>query len=775
MPMPTGVKSPYGNNGQDLAKPSPNANLEQEMLAAMQAPSSGPAMPQGDQQAPAPAEQRTPSENEFLAAMGLSPDQATQGGPIQMAPEPTFAEANFTPQGISNQISDAYNRFRYAFTVTDREAVNDLKKSGAYADVKKSEDGDILIKRKGSSKYERFDKKTFELLNDFVDQTRIGTEMLAEAGGAVAGGVTGALTSLGLGTVPGAALGAASAGVIAQQANDAFAQHVLGIERDPTRSRLKEGALTATFSGVFGGVGAALARRSANVAARKSAMAMTEDVVRQNIDDAAEAVKTVQASGIKLDNKTGKFFLDPQQLAGDQVPEFAETFKVISTDPRVRAMRTQQGKILTDAFDSITQMVGNTTGKAVGKVKNFAMSVDDLRKFEGSTIGQYRAQALANTKGVPQPVSNFASKLNEVAGQFLGNVKNADDIAELAKNALPELSEKQAKSYLTTVDKLSKLMQKNGNALKLDVIDGEYKNLTNEINRLMKSSNGRDLGIKLIDLKNALRDDWIKAIGNNIPPEAMEKYTQAVGKYHTVMKGSEELGRILKNDNVPLDVLAETIFKGGLGKGDQVKAVKTLLNEADPNAWRDLTGQYMISLQNKFKTPDGINWNGFRKTFNNLSSDVRAELLEGTGVDSKLINALSDLGESVKKVDVGFTPTTKQRGLIKRAVYLMANQMASAKIENAEGLINGLGKDKAVGIWLKEGGAMELLNSFGGSDSRYKKVFKQFMDNYMPQTARQVIDGAAKAAPIATRRQGIDTLRPLLGNNQSGDMSTEQP
>lgn len=774
--------NPYGNSPKSLKPKVEEEDFDAELAMATAASAAAPR---------APAAEADPFEAELAAA--LSAETAPPAVPpgeeeVIVEEDPTFAQANLTPGGIKTQITDAYQRLRGAFTGTDREQLNDLKKQGVYQDVRQDDNGNVLIKRHGAKKYEKLDKKTVEILGDAIDGARVAFEAGTEMAGKIVGTVAGAAAGLpagGVGAIPGGvagyAAGGAASALAAQQAGDAFAEYGLGIERDPSRSRGKEAATTAGLGMIFGGLGGTMARRAANSAAKREAFAITSDFVTKKADEAVQAINEVRNSGIKLD-ENGHFFLDPAQTAGDILPEFTETYKKLGSDPRVQAFRLQQGKTLSDAFDTVTRMIGNETGATTGKVANFALDAKNIRQFEGATVGKFRNAALENSKGAPQPMAKLGEKLGSVLEELgiganeamrIARPQNAKSFGIAAQNAFPELTESQANYYGKTVADLQASMNRGKGTMSLKDIDTEYNLLTSKINSLMKSQNGKDLGYRLIELKNGLRDDWISAIGANTPPGQKAAYEQALAKYSGTMKSIENLKGVLKNETVSMDALADHLFKPGIGKGDQIKSVKSLYMDSDPQAWKEITSHYMNSVRNRFKDGDQVNWKGFRNEINKLPADVQEQLFEGSGITKPVIESLSKLGEAVNKADVNFTPSTAQRGLIKRTIYLMANTMASAKLENAEGLLNGLGRDKAVGIWLKEGGAQQLLKEMPNSPG--KKRFLKFMDMYDPNKQTKLTTAVRAGARAGARQSVQKTLGPVIGGSSEEAMSTEAP
>jgi hypothetical protein len=759
------TKSPrgaYGNSAKSLTPSPAQQNLDAELAALeTEAPAAAniPAQAVGSN---LDAELAALEGNVAPSATPVTPQEQ----PIQMEAEPSFAQANLTRQGIANQAIDAFQRFKYAFTTSDKEAVKTLKDSGAYQDVRKNSEGDILIQRKGAKKYEKFDKSTFELVGDLLDQSRVAVEGAAELGGRVAGAVggaiTGAATGLGVGAVPGAAIGQAVGGGVAataaQNATDLFAQYALGIERDGDRSRLAESATTFGLSTLFTGLGAKIAAKAASSTAKKEAFAVTKDFVQTKIDEAAEAIQEIKTAGIM--KQGDEFFLDPAQTAGQIVPEFARGAKDLASDRSFQAFRLKQGKVLQDAYDTVAQSIGNSVGRP-GRSQNFSLDVNDLKKFEGETIGKFREAALASSKGSPQVLPKFQEALSKASGSLgVPPGSSLGDYVKAAQASLPELPPSQAAAYAKTLHSFDSLVARNKGALPLGTIDKEYQNLTGQINRLMKSQNGRDLGGLFIDLKNGLRDDWTTAIGNNTSGATKSAYQEALGTYSATMTNIKDLGSLIKQDNVSLDALSQAIFKPGM-KADQVKAVKTLAQSSDPQMWRDITGEYMNSLKAKHSSGDSIDWTKVQKSLGSLSSDVQKEILEGSGYTMKTFDALSKVDLAFKAgggTNFDVQPSPKQKHLLVRAISAMMSPGSLLSEEQATSAINSLGTNRNLGTWLKEGGAKELLKQL--PEGRQQTLFNKFISNYDPNaksTISNVVKKGTKAADVAVRRGVVNS------------------
>lgn len=773
--------SPYGNSPKSLAPTAAPDDFEAELAQATAAAKAAPAAAQPGDSFDAELAQAGGQQPTAPAPVLPSPQAGydAEGNPIVEA-DPSFAQANFTPQGIGRQLSDAYQRFRGAFTGSDREQLNDLKRQGVFADVKQDESGNVLVRRNGAKKFEKFDKKTVELLGDVIDGSRMAFETGAQAVSGAAAGLAATPETLGLGTIPAAVAGGAAGSLAAQQAGDVFAEKALGIERDPTRSRVKEAAMTAGLGGLFGGLGGVIAKRAANSLAKREAFAVTSNFVKQKADDAAAAIAEVQSSGIRLD-KNGKFFLDPAQTGGQVIPELQQTAKDLSTDPRFRKFRLEQGQTLVDAFDSVRQKIGNTTGESVGRSGNFALDAKAIRDFEGKTIGKFRQTAADTAKGATQGTPELSSFMDETFqkmgnGRYTRKVPSTNDAEQYAvavENAFPDLEPSYAKKYARVLTEIQADLNRKG-GMPLELMEHHYKRLTDSINAFEKSDSGRPLSRRLIELKNSLRNDYTTAIGANTPPGSQAAYTTALKQYSETMGAVDTLKTALKNDNVSTDALAHHIFGSGLAKEDQVRSVKALYEHSDPQGWKDVTGAYMNSLRNKYVKGNGVteevNWGGVKNELQKLPSGVRSILYEGTGVTQKTIDALTMLGEEVQSAKVGFEPSPKQKGLLKRAFGTIASTWRG-DFGQAESMVNSLGKDRAVGIWLKEGGAQEILKAF--PDAASKRKFSKFIELYDPNSGTGRV--MAPVAKTGARQSTASLLQGLTTKESDQNMTTEQP
>lgn len=729
MATPQPINSPFGNSPTSLP-PGPGGDAAGAAAAAMatevpqvETPAAGltqgAPVPEGASLAqpaaqPAAAPQQS-LDDVFAEFDAPAADGAEDVEPLNTQPEPTGLES------LKEQVRESATRFKNAFTVTTPESIGVLKKSGLFDDVR-SIGGTIQVRRKGREGWENFDRDKIELVGDTLDLARDAVEVIAEntfrAGGAALG--TAALP--GAGTLGGAAAGGATGAIAAKNVGDFIAQTVMGIERDPERNMLKENAVAGAFGAGFNLMGSTLARRLAARTANASEAKKTIEYATKAARGAMEDIAEVKNSGIML-GEFGNFKLDPQQLVGHgNVPELDVTAKELSKDQSFRNFRKGVSDSLTNAYDSVAKSLGAASGKGANIADDFVLTANDVKAAEGKLIGSFRALADEKLAGQPQPAPRFL--------QTIQMMKESIPTPGHAERQLG-LTPPQAKNFMRELNVMTQLMGRTGGQIRIDTAQAIQDRLTKQINSHINSANGRQYGIALIDLKNAIRDDGIDMLENVLPESYKQMYSVSKGRYKDIIGSTDQLGKMLETENISRNELVSKLFEGK-GSYKFAQSAKTLINETNPKLWDQLSGEYVSKLKNDATDPisGAVNWGQISKKWSNLDPRLQKDVLQSTGIPPGGMDALIRLGIRVQGTTFEALPKDPDLKFVKKAlkqVFIWKGGGAAAQGSAAGQLLDGMGRDKALSKWMADGGLEEILKEMPG----LKPVKKQMLRDWV--------------------------------------------
>lgn len=754
------VSSPFGNNGSQLAAPiaapaaqagsDPNALVpggpvgvrlatpEDAAAAGLSVTPSVPGTPDVSASAPTDASasgQPDADLDQFLADLANPPD------PNALSNEPA-------PEGLASlkeQANEAFSRLQYAFTKTGKEAVDAFKQSGVFDDVRE-QDGIVQVKRKGRKGWEKFDREGMQA-SDIIDLSRDVLE----------GAIQGAFVTAGTpGGIPGAMAAGAAGGVAAKSVGDTVAQNVLSIPRDPSRNNAQEYTAAGAIGGLLGPSSKWLAARAATRAAMQNEANRTVEYATKRANEAIDDINTVKQSGIVL-GENGKFQLDPQQLVGGgQIPELDAAAKDLSTMESFRNFRRQVGDSVQNAYDTVTKALGAASGKGATLADDFQLTANDVKQAEGKLIGSFRQLADSKLAGTPQPAPQFVSMLQTI------HQSAQRDVSDLAL-ALG-VSEQQANQVQKLINGLMTRTQTNSGEFTVDEMEQITKQLTNIINANMKSATGRPVGIALIDLKNAIRDDWTDAMGQVLPKSAQTAYAASKEKYRSIINASNSLGKLLATENISKYELISRLFEQK-GSYKFAQSAKTLMQETNPRLWSSLSGEFLAKLRADATdaVSGSVNWGQISKKWAAVDPRLQKDVLESTGIPVEGLNALIRLGTRLQGATVESLARPAEERMVKGAIKQfftwgasavgLGNAGASAKAGAVSALISGMGKDKALSKWLSNGGLEAVLREMPGLSVPKKTILRSMFQ--APYTTGRIL---GKAVGREAMQQGITSV-----------------
>lgn len=796
------VSSVFGNSPDDLpgrvtpAVPAPEEvppSTPPRTEAAPAPPSGGATLPSSA--SAGQAEGAGPNDlNSFLQSLAAE----------EQAPAPD-------PQTVLQQGRQVFDQFilntRKNFTTpgpggSEFELIQVAKQSGMFERVWQDKDsGTVMVQRPGQAP-ETFER---ELIN-----ARTLFEMAAEGGGRVLGAVGGfGLGGAGGSVIPGpgtaagaisvAALGQATVGgltaMLAKNVGDVFAEHVLQIPRDPARTPgvlLKETAFTGLFASTLSGIGSKIMQRSAAKQAQKQALhggtkSLTDDAI-QAAEDAADSIEVAKGSGIKLDSDTRKFILDPQQQAGavGVIPEADVAATTLNEQGAAfREWRAWQGKQIKGAFDGlISRFQTMVPGERAAIAADFNLTADGIRKMEGKIISDFRGLVSSRVSKAPQAVSRTREQLDGFRNILIddnGKTLKAGDAIEriMAEKGVSKDDARVIYGYVKRVE--GKMRPPNvtlrpgtqyglpgdpspaarADTMSLDEVITLHKELSTGIANAMRSGN-KGRGVALMDLRNALRDDSMEIIGNNITPDQMQQYAGAIGNYHKLMNATRTLGNSLKDENLSASAFGKALFEGKTSHG-RVTAVKAILEETSPGTWDNIVGNYWGTLRESAYdvTTRKTDWNKLDRTWGKLDYRVKKELAEGLGTKVDGVNALFNIGRRWQNTDFRQLTSAQQDELAgSLSKLLVGNSLArnALLVKRASELFSRLGKEYSMTDWLNDGGVETVVRRVNGINAKHRmgivSSFRQWFDagKGRQEARRLAVEGLMPAAVVSARR-----------------------
>lgn len=747
--------APTGTKPTDLSGPVPGASEQQDAMAlfnsgagielpapvagAPQAADPMAAFNQGAGLEPAPV----------MADPNAMPIDEVPTVPDESVPE-RFSRVGNPVQATKELVMDQVARFRSAWAVGDRERKTTLDKMYGSKNVRKASDGTFQIRRNGEKGFRDFDPDTgifsLDIIGDLLDGSRDAFEGTIELGGRIGGGIMGAaeaapagalaglpagpagaaaggIATGALGAIAGQAVGGAIAAPLALQAGDWIAENVMRIERDPERSRMKEaataGAIAAGIGVVFGGASAALARRRAAQDIKKSSLTTSE--VRKTAEEIEQSADNLAKNGINL--RQGKMVLTPGQIAGDLAPEARVLDKELSDVGGVRDFFVEQGKLVQEGWDKLSQSIVNVTGRPPEEIfSRVKGAAKEGRDIEGKILGDYRNMALKASKGKPQEMPRTMQGMPEFFSGFgfkLGKNGMEAPSMQAMQEMFPDASSSVLGRVKTLATKLEKKLANNVGGLSLKETDELYSEFQSTINNFKGTKTGDRVANKLIRMKDAIRDDWTMHIGRELQetrPDALNAYKASMQKYSDIMVAQKTLKNVLKKNDLSAAAFANQIYSPAQGK-DRVAQLKTLIDDTDPNLSSELAGLKLQFIQQAAmnKKTGRVDW---RKVSSEIDALEKSEVLSQMMSPEQRTNfrnflKIADKVDSEFKFKEGEAVSKSYVSNVRNLIITMLAPVSFlAKVTSgqnmAQSTIDSIGKDRALVRWLN-GEGLELV------------------------------------------------------------------
>lgn len=683
-------------------------------------------------------------DNPFSALGGAEQPAQTEGElPLETEQQSMIGSAG-------EQLSEAFVRFRNAWTSTPKESQQLLKKSGKFDDVKIKDDV-VMVKRKGDKGYTKFDRDGIQVLGDLLDLTRIG----AEAG--LDTGLTAMGAALSIPTTGGAAAPALSGASAVATLNiaDQIAENVIGVERDPERSRTAENAIAFAAGATFNMLGASVGRRLARNKATRDAAISAVEKINSRIRDAKEMIGIVEKTGVKLTPETGEMFLTPGQATQGFMPELQTIEKEFSKLPAYRNFVEKQGEVMKDAYEGMVGRVARENG-ITAVPKDFQLSYKQMGEFFGKEIGRFRDMAKDGLK-LKQPAARTFGQLTEFAEMLQ---QPAARQAEMLQELYPALTDSQAKIVSGTMKKLAGNMDRGG--MDIAQVDKMYTLLRTQIDNSARSASGKPVADALIPLKNALRDDYAEMIGKVVPPGQSGAYENFMKRYADFKQGEQELRTLLKGSALSRKALISKLFEG-TNSLSLAKSVKTVMDENDPQFFKQLASEYFMKLKNDALDPDNmgkVNWKQMARKFGanertGLGKEMQELLLNGAGISRKEFNSMMNIGQMIQNTSFKFAVETppEKLGWAKTLWNLVMTRGAAQSSAGASVLSSMRFKDGTPFMtYMKDGGFEKFVKAFPNYNPSKIAAAREFVDNYTPPSVKAAGRAGNQMLRTSTRK-----------------------
>ena len=387
---------------------------------------------------------------------------------------------------------------------------------------------------------------------------------------------------------------------------------------------------------------------------------LPEKGAAMQIQDAQKLMDAAEQSG---------FSLRPDEVFPNDPKLQAYAAKAMAS-PKVQQASLARAAVVRDAVENIANSFrpeGQTAADAV-KVADVA------ERASGQLIGQYRQKLLDS--GVSEiPAENVKEALPALQDAFGFTAAPKGEAFQMGINngpkyqrpvqtnvygqvpqrgQVPEFQQPNSGNMMAfdrpktnppdaeTLDAIATRFQMNPGAAKLLVKDIE--NVTDAINNngtlktadvdrmykvLKRMADAHapsypeysELFNHIVNLKDALRDDFSTAIGQSLGGSEKTAYDANMARYSDVLTMQKGLRQLLKPDSVASQDVARYLTTGGLGNADRIANFGKLVHSENPAAWEAVGEQVYNQMMQKYQLPEGAsgqrlgeyNWQGLNK------------------------------------------------------------------------------------------------------------------------------------------------------------------
>jgi len=498
----------------------------------------------------------------------------------------------------------------------------------------------------------------------------------------------------------------------------------------------------ATLSAAGGEVADMITRKIGERTARKAAerIMKTEDVAMNAARDVVEASESLKANGL-ISNVDGfEVAILPSQAALLN-PDAQAAAKELSGSKKFQHFVLKQGEMINDAFAKISDSVANFSGKRGSVGEKFAERVDDIDAVEGKLIGSFREKVLKEAGDGEIPIVGLQAKVISMA-EGLGFRVNAEN--KLITPSVDEIIEKTglskegAELISKRVAKLNEEIYNSGGRVPMKRIDTLYREISAVTNNLYKRGEGVDKAYRsnITQLKDAIRDDYTKAIGTILGEGDQGAYKEALSRFSSIKGSVDDLKSVLKSDQISANALASSLFSKGKESLQRVRAAKNILRD-EPDLWKDITGHYLTDVvaKNTDIATNKTNWTQVSKAIKGLGDEVVTEMFGASKGD---LDNFIKFAAAVEKGTPEFLSAPSNKGLFKNVV-LSAKSIFAASSAGIE-LFSRVDKDKKVAEFISKNGIDFVTSGMSKSEAgQVRKFVQKYSAHLAPRAAAMTI------------------------------------
>lgn len=715
-----------GTKPSMLAKPVPGQDLQaslapQAMPAQAQVAAAEPIDPEVTDGMPLTPEEIDKLDEIYSASSSAMPEELTADefaklDEIYKSEAPTSTET----RSLGENLDQLPTRIKASFARTDKELRAVLDARYEKDNVRKKR-GQFEIKQDG--KWQAFDPASGagDVMGDVADFGRDVVEGAVSVPARLAGAVGGMLGGGPVGAYVGQAVTGAAGSAIGTQIGDMIAEEGFGIPRDPERSKLEELGVSAGFGAVLGPVGKWLGGKIAQRQATRETVSVADKLMSEAAQDLGELEKKqIEAGLLKPVGNSGKV-LTPDELAFENADQRAIK-EVLAGDDNYKNFILERVGMINEGMQKLFGREANLSAQKTGK--EIVLGIDDVLKAEGKLIGDYR-ESLAKKAGYkPLRADNYRARVDEVAqrlgfdreiqgsveGGFQNQVLKAPSVDDLLAKQIVS-TEAEAKGLIRFMNnELEQAFNKNGEYTARE-ITAKLAELNAQTSRAFKNKSASfEARQAFLDLKNAMRDDELKAMDGFFQSE--RGFQDIKNKYGALKDATGALGNLLKTDDISGTALARGVFTKGKDGLKNLRAAKTILEANNPQGYRDLMGHYLGDLieRNTDELAGRATKTSYAKIgkeLNQLGPEMLEEMFGKQG--SKETKEFFEIASRVDKGDIGFMESTKNLGLLKRALILGSGTFLGARVDAGTKILATLGKDEALAKFLSSQANQDLI------------------------------------------------------------------
>jgi len=571
-----------------------------------------------------------------------------------------FAGADFN---IAQQVKDAGIRVAGKLAGDPKSLELTLKNKLGPQNVKVTKSGGVYWKFSGDKAFRKFDPGTFEVYSDLISdnfkelaQTGAG---VATAGaspliqGAAIAGTTAAVDAYGK-----------SIGVVKDQSQYATEPDSLMRPVENTIQYSKEALEYVAIDRTFRFLGDKWAARRARVdGIKKLEEVPVAERLQESVKQNMETLNDMKQLGM-TQNITGTNVEVPAHQLLPFDPKVQKIAQSVSAEKSFQQAQKEAAENFSTASLDLVEEAANLTRGNLQKViktgvplekeitvKDVSGLFNQVRRAEGTILGEFRDKVRATAKKTPLPSPKTAEAVESIFNQ-LGIKRKGAELVFPKKEQLMQVlgtdSEAFVKGFTDDLVSLNNKLLKGG--LNVDELLGQSQIIgaknegARRIGGLYKGAIGK--------LSSALRSDSREGVAMLLSPEDALTYTSKMGRFKNVAESMDQLERYLADD-IGMNTFARGLVNKGKDGIANLRAAKEFLLQENPEMYRNLVGQVMEEFALKHRTPGivgGYNTAGMRKDLAGLGDEYLKELFpKGGRIDHSVVLRSFDLAEQLQK------------------------------------------------------------------------------------------------------------------------------